>query len=393
MSALCADALEEALDDLRLPSRRSDAPANAACAASSSAISTNSSAACACAMSPGPKTTASMPRSDKQRRLGPERRGRPASARARAQQRLEAPRGRAVAKRRVVVHRPPRRSACGAVAARTRRSASASSVADAVPGAGRSENDSVARVGTTLNAMPPSSAATLRQMPLEPGRPLVAVLDAHVVERDRRARQHRDRVDACRRRATSARPGRSSVAVAAPMPRWRDADAAAASARRRSPARCPRAASLSRKARDAAARRAPRRPRTARRPAARRAGAPAPPGSRRSRPWCRRCRGRAGGRRARTSRCGGDGVAAVGRHGVDVRVQQQARAPRAEARVDVGVLADRRLLDRVGAQRAQIRRQPVHQRPLVPVGILRVERHQLGEPFGQAHAGAYSIRR
>ena len=126
------------------------------------------------------------------RRLGPEAEvdrvapcARPAAARS--------PRGRAAAATDESWS-PTRRSACGAVAARTRRSASASRSSARSSGAGRSENDSVARVGTTLNAMPPSSAGDVQVDALEPGRPLGAVFDAHVVQRDRRARQHRDRV-------------------------------------------------------------------------------------------------------------------------------------------------------------------------------------------------------
>ena len=59
---LGADALQEPTDDLCFHHRSTCA--KAARAVSSSAISTYSSAACACATSPGPKTTASIPRSD-----------------------------------------------------------------------------------------------------------------------------------------------------------------------------------------------------------------------------------------------------------------------------------------------------------------------------------------
>ena len=162
-------------------------------AVSSWAISTYSSAACACAMSPGPNTTASMPALGQPRRLGPERRGRPASSRARAQQRLEAAPCRAWRSDGLAIV-TDQAIACGDVAARTRRSASASSSSTRSPGAGRSENVSVARVGMTLKAMPPSSAGDVQVDALEPRRPLRPVLDAHVVQRDRRARQHRDRV-------------------------------------------------------------------------------------------------------------------------------------------------------------------------------------------------------
>ena len=49
----------------------------------------------------------------------------------------------------------------------------------------------------------------------------------------------------------------------------------------------------------------------------------------------------------RVRRCG---VAAVGRHGIDVRVQQQTRTPFAKARVDKGVPVDIPDIDRGRAQ-------------------------------------------
>ena len=198
------------------------------------------------------------------RRLGPvaeiDRRrpcARPAAARS--------PRGRAAAATGWIVV-TDQAIACGDVAARTRRSASASRSSTRSPGAGRSENVSVARVGTTLNAMPPSSAGDVQVDALEPGRPLGAVFDAHVVQRDRRARQHRDRVqhlvDARRMPARRLqRDGRGADAAVA------HADPAAASARRRSPAPA-RAPRRCRGTRGCSCRRAPRRPRTTRRPAA-----------------------------------------------------------------------------------------------------------------------------
>ena len=59
---LGADALQKALDDLRL--HQPSTCANVARAVSRSAMVTNSSAACACPTSPGPKTTASIPCSE-----------------------------------------------------------------------------------------------------------------------------------------------------------------------------------------------------------------------------------------------------------------------------------------------------------------------------------------
>jgi hypothetical protein len=78
----------------------------------------------------------------------------------------------------------------------------------------------------------------------------------------------------------------------------------------------------------------------------------------------------------------GRGVAGVGRDGVDVGVEQQARPFRPEARVDVGVVLDVHLGDRERAQRAQLRSQAHDQRVLLPVGVLGIEGDQLRQPIG-----------
>ena len=204
------------------------------------------------------------------------------------------------------------------------------------PGAGRSDNDSVARVGMTLNAMPPSSAATLRQMPWKPGGPVRAC----AIPMSSSATAARASI-AIGLAMPSTRdewpPGPSSVTVAAPMPRWRDADAARRSARRRSRVDAARAARC-RETRGCSCRRAPRRPRTARRlgrgPArasASRIAAIAPLVSAVPRPWSRLVRrGRcaaAWSARSSRGRCRRERSAAG------------AGAVSAEARVHVGVRA------------------------------------------------------
>ena len=89
-----------------------------------------------------------------------------------------------------------------------------------VPGAGRSENDSVARVGTTLKAIPPSSAATLRLIPGNPAGPLprcaIPISSSATAARASTA-------TGLTRPSTSDEwpPGPPSDTVAAPMPRWR----------------------------------------------------------------------------------------------------------------------------------------------------------------------------
>ena len=115
--------------------------------------------------------------------------------------------------------------------------------------------------------------------------------------------------------------------------------------------------------------------------------------SRRSRPWCRRSRGRRAGRLRRRepwiARPPG-----VGGHGVDVRVDDPAR--RAPAREDVGAgpavgaqcVADD---DLVGAARAEHRREVLADALLVagdPVGtcLLRGDGDELGEDVRGGHA-------
>ena len=93
----------------------------------------------------------------------------------------------------------------------------------------------------------------------------------------------------------------------------------------------------------------------------------------------------------RTSKWGGDISTGVRGDGVHVGVEQQPRGRAAEARVHVGVVADRNLLDRGCPKRAQLRRQTVDERTLLPVGILGVERDQLREPIGKRHSRGYTM--
>ena len=84
-------------------------------------------------------------------------------------------------------------------------------------------------------------------------------------------------------------------------------------------------------------------------------------------------------------------VAAVGGDRVEVGVHQQPGRLVAESGVDVGVLADGHLVDGARAERRQLARQPVHERPFFPVGILGVERHQLRESIHERHRRGYTM--
>ena len=84
-------------------------------------------------------------------------------------------------------------------------------------------------------------------------------------------------------------------------------------------------------------------------------------------------------------------IAAVGRHRVEVGVHQQPGRLLAESGVDVGVLADRHLIDGARAEGRQLPRQAVHERPFFPVGILGVKRHQLREPIHERHRRGYTM--
>ena len=67
-------------------------------------------------------------------------------------------------------------------------------------------------------------------------------------------------------------------------------------------------------------------------------------------------------------------------------VEQQARRLAAEARIDVGVIADVYLFDRCRAQGAQLGAKPLHQRALVARRDCGCRTNQLGEPFDQRSA-------
>ena len=202
------------------------------------------------------------------------------------------------------------------------------------PAAGAAISVSVASSGMTLKATPPSSLATFMHMPRKPSGPSRACA-CPILRRRRRGARRRRAAPAIHRRASCGRRARRIVASIHTMPRWRvptrhevgsqtmaRCTSASASLRARG-ARGSRSGALfvagEGDARSAA--RAHRRART---------------GSRRSRPWCRGAEADdAAVADAGTERIGRP--AEVDRHGVDVRVDEEAR--RAPGRQRVG--ADR----------------------------------------------------
>ena len=322
-----------------------------------------------------------------QRRLGPERqvdrlarRARPAAARTRRCRGSRTPgsRLRDLPLDRVRRDRGARAAARPRPAARRRRR----------PAPGRSDSDSVARVGMTLKAMPPSSAATLRQMPLEARR----ARDRAARAPSRPARPRRAPGSAIGLSMPSTRdewpPGPLALAIAAPMPRWRQPTRQPVGSQTIARS-MPRACALSRNARmhDAAALLVAREqhadvaPRGRRRASASRMAAIAPLVSAAAEAVQAAVAAR--------SACAAAWVAAVGGHGVDVRVQQQARRAGAEARVDVGVLAPTVSTSATSTAAApSARSSPAslsHSGRSSSARVLGVERHQLGQSIAQAH--------
>ena len=286
-------------------------------------------------------------------------RARPAAARSAAMSR--------VANAGLSLAHLPRDRAWGDVAARTRRSASSSRSLDV--GARRRPQRDRQR-GARRHDVERDAAVERGDVEadaLEAGRPLSRCATPDVVQRDRGAREHRDRVDdavdARRVAARSAGAGRRGADAAVAH-----ADAAAVGSQTIARS-MPRACALSRKARmhDAAALLVAREQHAD-------VGRAAGPARQRFEDGGDRALGVGAAEAVRAARRARQrvrrrGVAAVGRHGVDVRVQQQAWRVGAEARVDVGVRrrggVDVGDLDRGGAQRAQIGGELVAQRTFV----------------------------